>query len=130
MKIPIKKYKIERVIDEEFTINIPEKEIYFFITGIRVSVKVIPIWTKWNQEHYNKPEEIWKLKFVLVYGSWESKIESFEIQISNIADIISGDSCTRKRILDALNEDLEGNRTKEQFETDFRNVLNKIQEEE
>jgi hypothetical protein len=128
MEIKVKKYKYQKVIDEEFTFDIPEEGIYLFQTGIRRSIKVTPEWTSWN-ENQGKREEIWKLNFVCVYGSMEAKIEAFSIQVSELAHIYSTIKHEHYRLLEFIGDRDEYDvRTKEQFDADFDAVLQKFKE--
>lgn len=126
MKIPVKSYKYQRVLDEEATFDIPEEGIYLFQTGIRRSIKVTPEWTTWN-ERQGKREEIWKLNFVCVYGSMEAKIEAFSIPVSELERIYSDTKHEHYRLIEFINDRDECDvRTKDQFNVDFESVLKEI----
>lgn len=129
MKKKIEKYKFEKVLDKEYEIDIPEVPEYYFQTGIRRAIAIIPIWTSWNVEHNQKPEEIYALKFICVYGSFENKLESTQIAIS---DIIRNSQALENRdsltFLLAHRADYS-KRTKEQFMADLEGGINKLKEE-
>lgn len=126
----IRKFKHEKVEIESVEWDVPTEPIYLFETGIRRSISIIPKWTTWNKEAYNKEEEIFELGIVCVYQSFEAKIEAFNIPISRIEElyylkpVYGGEDSIAKLLVDN-----DGNtRTKEQFDADFENCLNKIKD--
>lgn len=126
MTIKIKQYKLvkQEVDSKEFIL--PEKIEYYFETGMRRSIRIVPIWTTWNKKTKNIPEEIYAYNITCVYRNFEAKIENFSIEISHIEDIYYGkdkhSDFVRFWIDNNFNE-----RTEDQFKEDLINVLNKIQ---
>ena len=142
----IKQYKYEKVEVTEKDWEIPTEPKYFFETFIRRAIAVIPVFTTWNKEVYNKEEEIYELSIICVYQSSEAKIEKFDVAVSRIEDLYyreskgEGEGSIIKFLIDDCKpwEDKDKNgvittgvycsRTKEQFEADFKNCLNSINE--
>lgn len=124
VKVP--HYKKEEI---EVPFNLPEETIYLFKTGIRVSVRCIPVWTKWNKEQ-GKEEEIWKLNITLVYGGFDSRIGKYEVQVSQIGEILRTEKGDLYYVLQAINTPDEGRRTKEDFKKDFESVMKSINSHE
>lgn len=127
MKIFREKY--EKIQDEEIEINIPQEQSFYFETGIRRSICITPEWTTWNVEYGNKPEVIWRLNILCVYQSWETKIENFSIQISEIQRLYNQKDDNRKggkSIIDFLLYIGKPNRTREQFLEDYQHCVLKF----
>lgn len=129
IKIPV--WKTERK-KEEMDFTVPTETLYFFRTGSRFALKLVPIWTRWQVERENKPEEVWKFHCVLVYMSFQNKIEAIEIQVSQIPGILeanersSGPRSTAYEILDLLQDYPQGNRDAAQFKADYNGVMSRI----
>lgn len=124
--LKVKKYKIERVLQDEFIFKLPTKPLFLFQYGIRRSIKIIPQWTNWNKEN-GKDEEIWRLDFVIVKGSFENSINKIEIQTSRIEDSYMIGKGDYYDLLEITNNYSERNiRTEEEFNKDFENVLNNL----
>lgn len=128
MDLIIKTHKYIKVEDENFNIEIPENTIYLFETGIRRSIRIVPIYTTWNKENYNKDEEIHTLEVTCVYLSFELVIEKFKISISNIESIWNSKNSDKneKSILEVLYYKSADNRSKEQFENDLNNAIRQL----
>jgi len=120
VKVP--HYKKEEI---EVPFNLPEETIYLFKTGIRVSIRCIPVWTKWNKEQ-GKEEEIWKLNITLVYGGFDSRIGMYEVQISGIGEILRTEKGDLYYVLQLIGNPDTGIRTKEDFKKDFESVMRSI----
>lgn len=125
MKKQIKTYKYEKIEVNSTEIEIPEEPMYVFQTGIRRAIRIIPQWTTWNKEYYQKDEEIYALDVVCVYNCWDKKIEIDEIQISQIESILANDK-EGKSIPYMLLHKLYNARTKEQFNADLQAVIDRI----
>jgi hypothetical protein len=125
MKKQIKTYKLERVEVNSSEIEIPEEPMYVFQTGIRRAIRIVPEWTTWNKEHHGTEEEIWRLVVTCVYNSFECKIECYDIQVSQIEDMIRTSKDTYS-IPNMLMSGYYGVRTKEQFDADLQMALDKI----
>lgn len=141
----LKKYKYEKVPTESKFWELPTEPLYLFETHIRRSISIVPHWTTWNRKTYKKPEEIFELKIICVYQSFDAKIESYTIAVSSIEDLYhkeskdyGGPHSVIKFLIDLDTyevKDEEGNitgtkfygeRTKEQFESDFHGCIKKI----
>lgn len=124
----IRTYKYEKVEVSETEIFIPQEPYYCFETGIRRSIRIVPVWTEWNIENYQKPEEIYRLEVTCVYQSFECKVEKFNISISEVENIVNRekDSSDAKSILTLLLNDWGNVRTEEQFKEDLKRVINEI----
>lgn len=127
MKINLKTYEYKKIELSNTEFNIPDEISYYFQTFIRRSIRVIPIWTTWNKEQYGKEEEIFSYHFTCVYQSFENKIESFEISVSNIESLYNSDKSNGNSdlIKSLLNNDLNV-RTKDQFEADLYNAIEEL----
>lgn len=125
MKIKVNKIRYEKV-NEETELDIPETPMYFWHNGIRRAYSVVPEWTAWNVENYQKPEEIWKVNVVMV-DPQDRIIETNEIQVHTFPDILKDSSHRYNRLITNLlfNPD-EDRRTKEQFIADYNQVLEEI----
>lgn len=125
MKFKISRYKVQKVLDTEIEIDVPEQPEFHFQTGIRRSIAIFPEWTTWNEETYKKPEEVWKVKFVCVYLSFENKIEVTEVQLNHIKEptgLERGGSVV-EFFLNGRSEYTK--RTKEQFMDDYNRATEK-----
>lgn len=127
MKIEIKTYEYQKIEKSNTQFEVPEETSYYFETGIRRSIRIIPIWTTWNMKEYGLPEKIWEFHFTCVYGSWENKIETFKIRLSDFESLYNSEKVSIIKSL--LNNDLDP-RTKEQFENDLEHAIMKINEYE
>lgn len=127
MKIEIKTYEYEKIEKTNTEFQIPDNTSYYFETGIRRAIRVIPLWTTRNVERNKLPEKIWKVHFTCVYSSWENKIETFEISVSEFENLYNSDKSSIVKSF--LNNDFN-NRTKEQFEEDLRFAIENINKHE
>ena len=130
MKITLKQY---RRVEEEIAskeVTLPTEPVYYFQTGSRRSIKIVPIFTTWLQKNENKPEEIYSFDVTYVYGSFEARIEKVTINKGHLEKMYYGDSYFKRTTdVEFVKDWMDGylsERTKEQFDTDFENVLNKI----
>jgi hypothetical protein len=127
MKLQIKQYEYEKKEVESKEIQLPSETSYFFQTHIRRSIKIIPCYTTWNKERYNKEEELYELVIICLYQSSECKIEKFTILARNIEEIYYSNKHEHKDFITALIDGEFDERTKEQFDADFNTILTKIQ---
>ena len=129
MKLLLKQYKrVEQEIASKEVI-LPTEPVYYFQTGIRRAIKIVPVFTTWMQERENKDEEIYKFDITFVYGSFENKIEKISLNKGEIENIYYEVGLKRADILEFVKDWMDDylvKRTKEQFEEDFNNVLNNI----
>lgn len=121
MKIKIKQYKTERVEIDSKDFELPETTEYYFETHVRRSIRMQPIFTTWQMERFNKPEELYAYDITCVYLSFECKIERFRISISDF------DSKFKKpEFIEKFTSGYFDKRTEERFNTDLKEALNLI----
>lgn len=118
----IKKYKFEKVEIESRDIQLPTETSYFFETGIRRSIKIIPKF----RENNNKEDDLFQLIIICIYQNFECRIEKFNIYVSDIEKIYYSENHIHKSFVTSLIENYFNIRTKEQFENDFNNVISEI----
>ena len=124
MKIKQYEYEKKEVASKEITL--PTETSYYFETGIRRSIKIIPHYTSWNKEQYDKEEELYELEVVCLYNSFECRAEKFKIRISEIEGIYYSEKHEHKEFITALIEGWFNKRTKEQFEADFNHTFSEM----
>ena len=78
MKIRQYEYEKKEVASKE--IELPKETSYYFETGVRRSIKIIPRFTIWNKERFNKEEELYELEVVCLYNSSECISEKYKIE--------------------------------------------------
>lgn len=127
MKLNIKQYEYKQVEIEKKEIDLPTEVSYYFETGVRRSIKIIPIFTTWNKERFNKEEEIYCLKVVCLYNSSECKAEKFTINTKDIEMIFYSEKHKHKAFVTSLVNEWLDVRTKEQFDADFNYIFNEMQ---
>lgn len=127
MKLQIKQYEYEKKEVASKEIQLPTETSYFFQNNIRRSIKIIPCYTTWNKERYNKEEELHELEVICLYQSFECKIEKFSILVRDIEDIYYSNKHEHKDFITALIDGYFHNRTKEQFDADINTILTKLQ---
>lgn len=110
MKIKQYEYEKKEVASKE--IVLPTETSYYFETGIRRSIKIIPHYTAWTKELY-------EIEVVCLYTSFECKAEKFMIGINEIEGIYYSEKHEHKQFITALIENWFQKRTKEQFDADF-----------
>lgn len=136
----LKKYKFEKVATASKFWEVPTEPLYLFETGIRRAISIVPNWTTWNMKTNKEPEYIFDLDIICVYQSFEARIEAYSISVSSIEDLYhkevkgnyGGPQSVIKFLVDLDSygtKDEQGNdtgtmfygqRTKEQFESDFQ----------
>ena len=120
--IHVKMHEYVRTERPDVPIEIPESPVFYFQTGIRRAVRIVPQYTTWNMEQHGKPEEIWSLKVTCVYRSFQNKVETFDVHLAALPELIdSKDQYNVARLL--LDADSADVRTKERFEEDLDAVL-------
>lgn len=123
----IEQYKLEKIVTESKEWEVPQEPQYYFETGIRRSVAIIPKWTSWNKEQYNKDEEVFALDIICVYQSFDAKIEKTSINISSINDAYNRSKESQSSIIKFLIDYAHDcKRTKEQFMSDYTGCLESI----
>jgi hypothetical protein len=122
VKIPIYQYVKELKEDNEF--ELPDEESYYFETGIRRSIRFIPIWTTWKCEK-GEDEIIFQYHITVVYKSFKNKVESFLISAtSGLSDLFKEEDKSEKAsIIQSLFKGWLDKRTKEQFEADLNSTI-------
>jgi len=118
----IKTYHFERVEDKEVELFIPEVPFYCFQTGVRRSIRIVPITV--NRANL---KIIYKLEITCVYLSSECKIEKYTIYISNVESFLHMEekSNEAKLVRMLLDEDYD-ERTEEQFNNDLNQAIKQI----
>ena len=124
MKIRQYEYEKKEVASKE--IELPKETSYYFETGVRRSIKIIPRFTPWNK-NYDKEEELYELEVVCLYNSFECRAEKFKIRVSEIETIYYSEKHEHKQFIVALINDWFDKRTKEQFDADFKYTFNEMQ---
>ncbi len=128
MEVIVKTTKWEtKIVDVK--LELAEEPFYWFEFGRRVSWAAIPIFTSWNMKEYNKPEEIYQYKVILVDSDGEININ--QVNVSEIPSLYEqkGESIAKRftQFLVDGTTDRE-DRTKERFLNDYKSVTNKIEE--
>jgi hypothetical protein len=126
MKILIKQYKQEKVETGSQEFELPAVPSYYFETGIRRSIRIIPIFTSWNRERFGKDEELYQLDITCVYDSFQTKIERFIISASELEGIYYNDKNIHNRIINSLFNKWLDTRTEDRFNQDLKTVINNI----
>lgn len=127
MKMKIKQYEYVKKEIASKEIELPKTVSYYFETGIRRSIKIIPHFTTWNKERFNKDEELYELEIICLYNSFKCKLEKFTIRINQIEEIYY--SKHPNEYQDFVTPLINGwfdKRTEEQFNNDLKNILNQI----
>ena len=133
MKLKIQTYKYERVPVKDDEIFIPDEPFYCFQTGVRRSVKIVPVKVHWDvdpESTYQKGD-IFQLNVTCVYLSFKCIVEKFTIDIYRIEELVNarqdGLFGKNKSIVDMLYHEDYYTRTKEQFEEDLNAAINNFQ---
>jgi len=129
MKLAIKQYEYEKKEIDSKEIELPTETAYYFETGVRRSIRIVPKFTTWNKERFNKEEELYELKITCVYLSSECVIEKFTLCPKDIEKIFYADKHKLLDFVRALVNDWFDNRTKEQFEADLNGAIRQLKEE-
>lgn len=127
MKIELKQYRYEKIATESKDFELPEEPVYFFETGIRRAIRIIPEFTTWQVEMQNKPEELYSFKITCVHLSWECKIVHFGIAVGELENNLRESS--KGYYAEFVQNWTKGwfhKRTKEQFDADLASAFNKI----
>lgn len=127
MKLKIKKYEYVKKEVESKEIELPKETSYYFETGIRRSIKIVPRFTTWNKERFNKEEELYEFKIICLYNSSKCIAEKFTIRANDIEEIYYSEKHKHKDFINALIEGWFDKRTKEQFEDDFKYTFAEMQ---
>jgi hypothetical protein len=128
MKLSIKQYEYEKKEIGSKEIELPTETAYYFETGVRRSIRIVPRFTTWNKKEYNKEEEIYELQITCVYLSSECIIEKFSLYPKSIEEIRYTNKHKHQDFVTAFVEDWFYPRTKEQFEVDLNEAIRQIKE--
>lgn len=128
MKLSIKQYEYEKKEIGSKEIELPTETAYYFETGVRRSIRIVPRFTTWNKKEYNKEEEIYELKITCVYLSSECIVEKFSLYPNSIEEIRYNEKHKHNDFVTSLVEGWFNNRTKEQFEIDLNEAIRQIKE--
>lgn len=124
MNIDITTYKYVKQEGIIKNLDLPDVTSFYFQTGVRRSIAVIPIWTTW-QKNQGKEEEIYNYDIICVYRSFECKVVKFTIAVSRLNDHYNEGKGKEYEIIDfLLTADRYNERTKEQFLIDYNNAIN------
>lgn len=126
MKIQLKQYKYEKIEIESRDFELPTAPVYFFETGIRRSIRIVPLWTTYNKKHYNKEEEIYGFMVTCIYLSFECKIKHFQIPLRSIGELHPTSDKHRNDFITSWISNHFNERSKEMFENDLIHTLNQI----
>lgn len=130
MKIKLETYELVRKKTNLVETELPEITSYYFETGVRRSIRLVPKWTTWNKKQYDKDEELYGYYVTCVYLSFENKIESFSINISDFENALNKSKPTKEEdLIISLVKNWLNTRTKEQFEADFNMAIKKFDDE-
>lgn len=81
MKKVIKTYEYEKVEKDSHEIFIPDEPFYCFQTGVRRSIRIVPVFANVN--------DVYALKITAVYLSMECKIEKITLHVNRIEDLVN-----------------------------------------
>lgn len=118
MKIKQYKYIQQEVDSKEF--DEPTEPVYFFETGIRRSIRIIPEVSAWVEE-----PKIYAYLVTCVYDSWECKIEQFNLHINDLEELYH----TNQKHSEFVKCWIDGHflkRDKERFDADLQYVISKL----
>lgn len=122
------KWKKEEIGSHEYEIS--DEPAYFFETGIRRAIRIIPLFTNWNVEFKGEPEYIFEYHITMVYQSWESKIESFSLTPEKITEAYYDNKNKHHEFVRLWVTNQLDKRTKERFDQDVLSCFNNIQRHE
>lgn len=122
--IKIRKYKYEKVEIESKEIELPIKPSYYFETGIRRSIKIVPEF----DPRPGKENELYQLKVVCLHSSFQCRAEMFTIQVSDIEKFYYSENKNdfEHDFVKGLVDGYFQERTEEQFDADFEYVYEKM----
>lgn len=127
MKLQIKQYEYEKKEVASKEIQLPSETSYFFQTHKRRSIKLIPCYTTWNKEEFDRDEELYEFVVICLYQSSQCKVEKFTIDARKIEEIYYSNKHEHKDFITALINGEFYERTKEQFDADFNTILTTLQ---
>lgn len=128
MELSIKTYKYIKTEQTDTKFQLPDEPTYWFETGIRRAIRIVPNWTTWLIENGEESEKLYQYHVTCVYNSFESKVESYKISISDFEDAFNKERRLRSSEEFIYNW-LSGwfdKRTKEKFEADLNAAILKF----
>lgn len=126
MQHTINQYRLVKEPVDSKVIELPERTVYYFEIGLRRSLKIVPVYTTWQQKRFNKPEEIWKYEVTCVHLLFNTMVEKFDIHVSDLEKIYHDTKHPRHSFIkNWLNDELQS-RTEAEFNSDLTLVLAKI----
>ena len=128
MKLKIKQYEYEKIEIDSKEIELPTETAYYFETGVRRSIRIVPIFTTWNRKRFDKEEELYELQITCVYLSSECIVEKFSLYPKDIEKIFYTEKHKLLGFVRPLVEGWFDNRTKEHFETDLNEAIRQLKE--
>ena len=129
MKFKIDTFKYVRQLVKEQEIELPDETKYFFETGIRRAVRIVPVMTEWLKKTTGEEERIYKYHVTCVYRSFQNKIESFDIN-AYPAELERLYNSERDNIVKCLVDGHFHIRTREEFENDYNAAIKKFNDVE
>lgn len=125
MKVSL--YENVRAKKDDVEVFIPDEPFYCFETGIRRAIRIIPEKADWESP-FHKKGDVFRLHITCVYLSHETKVERFSIDISSVENILNSKMTYGEKysVIHMLHNRTYEPRTKERFETDLSDVINKI----
>lgn len=126
MKVKLTTYEYVKQEIEGKEYEIPDETSYFFETGVRRAIRMVPVWTTWLKEE-GKEEHIHSYKVTCVYRSMENKVETFNISVHTLGSEFSDNAKGKQAdFVRALLNGWFDKRTKEQFEQDLQASINEF----
>ena len=126
MDIKISKYKYEPVEIESTNFVIPEKTVYFFETGIRRSIRIIPVFHERWKPKEGENKRSFDLKITCVYMSSECKIEKYHISEKEFEEAYYYDKHQHKEFVNAFVSGWFDKRTEERFNNDLDYAITEV----
>jgi hypothetical protein len=126
MNIKLKQYKHVKEEIQSLVFELPEVPVYYFETGVRRSIRIVPVFTTWKMEN-DVPEELYALEITCVYDSGECKVEKFHISVSDIESMYF--AIKHNNVSQFIKDWVDNNfskRTEERFYADLEEVLRKL----
>jgi hypothetical protein len=123
----IKQYEFKKVEVASKEVNLPTETSYYFETHIRRSIKIIPVYTTWNNERFGLDEEIYQYRIICLYNSFERKGEVFNINVNEIENIYYSTDDKHKSVIKGLIDGHFQERTKEEFDADLETIIRNLQ---
>lgn len=128
LSIQLSQYKMQKVVTASKEVKLPTKPSFYFQTHIRRAIAIIPTYTTWKKEINGEPEEIWKYEIVCVYVDFKDTIEKFSIHLRDFERLYHLEKSPQGDFIRAWLDNEFLDRTKEQFESDFKSILDNIQQ--